>query len=369
MRTPQAILVVWVMAMSSMMNTVPAMAISRVEPMAAPVEADPSPSANPSPPPSDLATIDIVAIIDPDGPGPKAHRAAVDWKVSIWVDDADENPTDSASVRTDADGRATVAVEVAGREPVADLEIRVPTGFVSLGASCVEVAEGEIVGSNEYESVFFPISGGAHYRCEFVNARATGYVGLVAMYEPDGRYNLRRRIDGDPGWTFDLTVRGGYPGQTVLTSDWEGMTWTFVWLMEGRKTADVDIAIRLPDDARVTEAGCTLGDRRDDGVPGPLPWTVLAHDGRISLTMDRWSSASCIYVIVPTSLVLPETSTAASAQVPVTGGWLDGVLLLAPGGLAGWLAFRRAPRRYAARLVRGPADLDRRARGVGTARL
>jgi hypothetical protein len=197
------------------------------------------------------------------------------------------------------------------------------------------VATGEVVGSNPFEWVGFAVVPGGHYRCELLAASATGGLSILAMYDADGRYNLMRRVDGNADWVFDVDVRGGYAAQTVLTSDWDGLAWTSVWPKEGRKTATVEVRLRRPAGFKIAEAGCSYTDRRADGVTAvPIPYQVVAHGDRVTLVLDKWRVAQCLYVIVPSSARLPETATApepaSEPAGPGTGGppawWMPGLV-------------------------------------------
>jgi hypothetical protein len=220
----------------------------------------------------------------------------------------------------------------------------------------VDTATGGVIATGNDEAAFLPVTAGGHYRCDFTNARATGGVWIWAAFEPDGRYDLDRGTHSDPGWTFDVTVRGGYPHHRLITTG-DTNDGLLLWIAEGRRTAQVVVMGRLPEGYRYAEAGCLLENRRDKGINGYLgpPWDVAAHDGRIAISLDKWDVATCLFVIVPGSQTLPQTDTTSEILSPEPGHGRERIpgfgveaprLVVAAGALTAlWIGCRTGRRR------------------------
>ena len=133
----------------------------------------------------------------------------------------------------------------------------------------------------------------------------------------------------------DITVDGGYPRHLTQVSDEEGLAGTLIWLEPGHRTARVTISERVPTGQTLIDAGRHLNDRRSDGVTALIPpWDVRMRGGRITLTVDQWHGADCVFVNAPVGVVLPQTDAGSGRLPPI-------LPLLTLAASLGWFAIRR----------------------------
>ena len=307
-------------------------------PAATPVATDaPSPTEEWTPEPPETtgtAGVDIVVTLDRDGVGPKPAAPASSWLVSWMVVTGDDDDVAMGEVRTGEDGRASISV-VTGPELQLQLWDDVRSGWTELGSTCVDTDTGTTVDASPFEFVqFTPVADG-HYACTFANATETAGVFVATAFERTGVRAENRDFNTEFGVVVEISVDGGYPDHLTQASDDEGWAGTPIWLVPGHRSARVTVSERVPAGQVLIDGGCHLNDIRSDGVQALIdPWDVPMRHGRISLTVDRWHGAGCVFVNAPSGVVPPQAD-AASGRTP------SPLALLALVAALGWLATRR----------------------------